>query len=824
MIHPIDGKFNFTDSVMTVTISTSLVAVICFVFGVFKPHYPMVAGVLIGVLLLLLAGYSAPRVRLTHLLLTAAILIVALAFRLMPFNYVMGGQDQGVYVNMSAHYQKQGAPFFTDDVRESIDSRDIKKIYDDSLFKRLQVPRKIDGMYEGGFAPGVYIKDWDASRDVFQFYHLHPLWMAMFAANFGSDARLLSLTFFSLLSILGFYCLSLELSNNRTVAFLTAFFIAINPLHAFFSKFPVSEVPALAFSSFGFYYMARMWNSLKKSETVNGQSWKMYCLSLGCFFCFFLTRISGFMYIPLFLSLCLGSLIYLSDKRERRFLSSFFIILMLLYLLSVCYGLYTSFPYSMKIYAKTIGKLGHQYGIGVLSALIAISISILALAQACRFNEKFISFLKKTIGFGIDKIPIILFVILAIGLLKLLLLGYTDYYIGNGWLNNRWGIVHKELSSLGHGSIVVAVKYISPFLFCIFLVFIYDLNKTFFGRIILLFLAGFWFYIAFLLWTIPYEFYYARYLLSEIVPYTILAALLGVATVHQNRFKGFLIAVMLLSSGYFLYSTSLQLGYDVSRNPKNALDSIAEQIAGDDLLLITGNLIHVNQVVAPMRFYYDKNIFKFNNWHDFIKIVKSQDAKKYSSLCLLAGGEYTDDHFILKKSVNFEYIDYTQRKIGLNPFRRQVRNAPFYLYGIDLKKVAEINTYERINPRMDRNLNLTGFHSDKYWTNGDAAIEGLSIDMHNGRAGVLAIEMKGWRPGTVLLKKDKINVYINDTKLELKKMARKIIEFSIPATIGCINEIRIVSSTFVPADLGINDDKRILGIDIDEIKLWNRPL
>ena len=91
-----------------------------------------------------------------------------------------------------------------------------------------------------------------------------------------------------------------------------------------------------------------------------------------------------------------------------------------------------------------------------------------------------------------------------------------------------------------------------------------------FGRIILLFLTGFWFYIAFLNWTVPYEFYYARYLLSEIVPYTILAALLGAATVHQNRFKGVLIVVMVLSSGYFLYASSLQLGFDVARNPKKS--------------------------------------------------------------------------------------------------------------------------------------------------------------------------------------------------------------------------------------------------------------
>ena len=74
---------------------------------------------------------------------------------------------------------------------------------------------------------------------------------------------------------------------------------------------------------------------------------------------------------------------------------------------------------------------------------------------------------------------------------------------------------------------------------------------------------------------------------------------------------------------------------------------------------------------------------------------------------------------------------------------------------------------------MDRNLNLSGFHSDKYWTNGDAAIKGLSIDMRSGRAGVVTIEMKGWRPDEVMLKKDKVSVYINGTQLELKKMTRK---------------------------------------------------
>jgi len=46
------------------------------------------------------------------------ILLAALIFRVGPYLYLPGGQDQGLYVSMSATYEKKGSTFITDKVRE----------------------------------------------------------------------------------------------------------------------------------------------------------------------------------------------------------------------------------------------------------------------------------------------------------------------------------------------------------------------------------------------------------------------------------------------------------------------------------------------------------------------------------------------------------------------------------------------------------------------------------------------------------------------------------------------------------------------------------
>lgn len=815
--------FNPIDSIMAASVGASLIAVICFAFGVFMPTYTLYAGILIGIVWIGLAGCRRIRFDLKHLLL-AGVLAVALVFRLMPFNYVMGGQDQGVYVNMSAHYQKSGKPFISDTVRESITNEETREIYDDANLGRIADKRKIDGMHEGAFAPGVYVKDWDKSQYVFQFYHLHPLWMSMFAHTFGNEARVFSLTVFSLLSILGFYCLSLEMTGNRTASLLTAFFLAINPLHCFFSKFPVSEVPALCFSSFGFYYMARMWTAIKSCEALRANVWVPYCLSLGCFACFFLTRISGFMYLPFFFILCVASVVCLENSSGMRVIASYFAFLAVLYMVSVGYGLFTSFPYSKDIYFKSIEKIHPRYGKEILIALCIVMAATLALVKKYRDNDRFVSFFKRSIEYCFEKVPVVLLLIIAIGLFKIYLLGFTNHYTGDSWISQRWGIAAKHVGSIGHSSILVSIKYISPFLFILFLFSLKALKKAFYGRVILIFLLGFWFHIALLQWIVPYEFYYARYLLTEIVPYTLLAALMCVGSIYHLRWKAGVILLMLLTSVYFLYACALQFGYDISRNPRTAMNELTDEIDEESLLFIKSDVKPIEQIVTPLRFYYGKNTFQFGNWREFSKIVYSDDIRRYAALYVMTGKEHPFDYLRLQKSVRYEYVDHESRKTGWNPHRRPVLSAPLYLYLVDVKKVYETTILKIINPRVDRHLRLSGFYADGYWTDGNALIDGLSVDIGSSESGIVTIKRMGWHPHGDSLNGDTVQVYINHSKLGLIENTKRYMAFSIPPTIARITAIRILSTTFVPAELGINDDKRTLGVDINEIIIWKRPL
>lgn len=144
------------------------------------------------------------------------ILFIALVLRLPTYLYVMGGQDEGTYINMSRQYELQGSLYYTDYFRQTLND-DQKKLYDKHM------PYLLPGFQQWG--P-------DRSHYVMKFYPLHPAWMAIFGALFGRDNRVLSLTFFSLISIVSFYLLGYEISGrSKRTGYLIALLLALNPTH-----------------------------------------------------------------------------------------------------------------------------------------------------------------------------------------------------------------------------------------------------------------------------------------------------------------------------------------------------------------------------------------------------------------------------------------------------------------------------------------------------------------------------------------------------------------------------------------------------------------
>ena len=348
---------NLFDLFIFLIVCLSFSSILLLVLNRFNPYHVVAIGAAItGIFAMFFRSKIDLSIRGIPLALLV-ILVVGIVLRVPPYLYVPGGQDQGVYVNMSATYEKKGSTFLVDDVRKKAIESGLEKYYDAAnqfeIFKR--APKK--GEYEGIHLPGIYIKDSEKSEYVYQFYPLHPLWMALAGKFFGEKNSVYSLVFFSLLSITAFYLLASVIpGGSKMSSVFIGIFLALNPLHAFFSKFPVTEVVALCFSSLGFYYLIKYYSK----AYFNKISIFYLVLSASLFGCMFFTRISGFMYVPFFYFLFVVTVIFEKNSAVRNQLSIFFLSVFCLYTLSVAYGLAYSYPYCYDLYKSLFGNFFHM--------------------------------------------------------------------------------------------------------------------------------------------------------------------------------------------------------------------------------------------------------------------------------------------------------------------------------------------------------------------------------------------------------------------------------------------------------------------------------
>src|SRR5690242_17451231 len=171
--------------------------------------------------------------------------VLAIGLRVPAYNYVLGGQDEGLYVNIANTIQRTGGIAITDKVAERLRNSPYLATY-------LQGNRGtyiLEGKSYPDYLNGIYLNQPQPTALEFQFYHLFPVWIALFGGLFGISYGVYALTFLSTLSVIFFYRLALILTGKRAAGLTAGLLLALSPLHAFFSKFPVTEVPTLAFSA-----------------------------------------------------------------------------------------------------------------------------------------------------------------------------------------------------------------------------------------------------------------------------------------------------------------------------------------------------------------------------------------------------------------------------------------------------------------------------------------------------------------------------------------------------------------------------------------------
>ena len=519
------------------------------------------------------------------------ILLIALLLRLSPNLYLTGGQDQGTYVSLSKQYQENHSLYIKDELREEL-SEDAKKLYDRS-----------------NIFLGLNLIDKDTSTYVMPFYPVFPSWMATFGEIFGNDNRVYALTMFGVLSVLGLYLFSYEISGkNKKVGLLSAFILAINPLHVYFSRIPLTEVVSLTFFLFSFYYLMRFY---RKSKEGNKDILSLL-LSLLTINVFFYTRMTAMFYLPIVILLCILSFLFLKDKGTKKLIRVYTVFWILSFVISyLFYAIKLPYLFNL-IIGNRLPKLS------VLLPVIGATIGVVTLISII-WEERFFKLVREIIKWLSKNLYIFLLVVF-IGLIAYQLFGYVKEILIDG----GYTILSSEsLSYFKQLSFLATLLYVSPLGFLILPVgaVYYKKKKDIKYKTLIIFITIFLLYCWGILNLVPYHYYFVRYQLSELIPLCIVLISLFLIDISKKKIgKWISIVLIILITLYMGYFSIIQLRTFEGAD-KTVYEEIDEIVGDNDLLFVAKNdFDSFDQITLPLQYYYDINvlpIYKLSFIEDF---------------------------------------------------------------------------------------------------------------------------------------------------------------------------------------------------------------
>lgn len=582
------------------------------------------------------------------------ILVLALAFRLPPYLYLMGGQDQGTYINISKQYELSHSLYAVDHYRETL-TRAEQELYDkhgNYLMPSIQKWNRPDSEYS------------------MVFYPLHPAWLAIFGQLFGSDNRVYSLTMFSMISILALYLLGYELSGKRKSAgYIIALFLALNPLHAFFSKFPVGEIVALAFTSSSFYYLAKYYNTSKENKS------QPFYLVLSALLMnsFFYTRMSSYMYLPFFYLLILGILAFVKVGQLKTHLLIYLSTLLLMFVASYRYYFTFLRPLHDLIFNSVVLKSSRRYlsffGGTQEQNLMATAIVLVGLLIGMYFVAK-----KKATDKLLNKVeklvPLINILIFAwLVVFTINLLAKIGFPVVEATVRNT--VSGLGLMTIKHLSLFVIMEYTGLLVFVTYLlhsilVLTGKFKATAPQAFLTIFVSLFLIVNVIALQTTRYQYYNIRYYVSETIPYFLLlsAVLLDWAWTKKRLgiFAKITAGLTLLYFGYF--SSAQFFGSEMAQ--LNFYNELNKVITKDDLILTAirspeskydNNLMMY--VFGPLKYYYGHHLFVLSDVEGLTDDGVLNQRTKHKTTYLLTNELLPKNpDYALEKKVRLNYNHY----------------------------------------------------------------------------------------------------------------------------------------------------------------------
>lgn len=470
---------------------------------------------------------ASPRSRLSLGLFLA--LLVGAALRYPSINYVRGGQDPGVYVNIANSLVLRGTLTIVDPIAEPLSNREtpLGKIYFKDSYRAMAC--KPEGGCRGSFQPGFYLRGIAPSNIIPQFYHLHPIWMAYSHLVLGGEHTTAVLPLFGILCLGVFFLLLASVCRSHRTAVIGTLLLACSPAYSYFARFPVSEVTTSLFFLATLYFF------------VVGRLSRRPELMLGAIFAglFFFTHITGFM----LLALLYLPLLFATARGKNNGPALAWSVSLALFVWSFIHGLTYSRPYSMAIWTKIgapdgVLDLAHRHPLIFASAVFALSLA--PFLAAPRLAPR-LAHLRPSKSQIVWLGAVLLLLFGAYVAFKGWRLGFTDHYATNRWIGRRWNLSGHGLWSVKHLTLVVLAFFVSPIVLLLAgFGWVRALRRSIFSpSVTLLTITAFGLALALVgkQTTAPYLYYFGRYLVPTLVPMTVLFGALALEGIRlKSRF------------------------------------------------------------------------------------------------------------------------------------------------------------------------------------------------------------------------------------------------------------------------------------------------
>ena len=292
-----------------------------------------------------------------------AFVAVWLYFR--PHEFVLGGADAGVYVNLGANIARTGGILIHDPTLAALDP---------SLYPSLLRPLPPGEFTPYYLVPAFFVPGTPAGLIIPQFYPLHPVWQAVGNALGGLRTELLITPLWGFLGALAVYFTTRRLWGWR-VGLLALTALSVTALQVWFARYPTTEMLTQ------YLWWTGVWALIAwmDKQEPRGLWAGLAGAALGQVF---LTRIDA--YALLLLPVLVGLWLWWSHDLRRQD-AWFFAPFLLLAAHSLIHGVFLSSPYFFSLFSYSRALISRALVIPLIFAgVVAFALIVLSLRPQLR--------------------------------------------------------------------------------------------------------------------------------------------------------------------------------------------------------------------------------------------------------------------------------------------------------------------------------------------------------------------------------------------------------------------------------------------------------